>query len=82
VKRISVVVVSLLVIGSLLASPAVARKRAARHTVSCKQIKEAVASGKSAEDVAKEMKVSEARVKACTAPPVKHHRRHRSSKPA
>jgi len=68
--------VSVLAAAVLLGSPALAAKRSARHsTVSCKQIRDAIASGKSADDVAKDMKVSSARVKNCTAPPAKHHRK-------
>jgi hypothetical protein len=58
--------------GSLVGSPVLAAKKAARHTVTCKQIKDAMDSGKSADDVAKDLKVSAARVKNCTMPPAKH----------
>jgi hypothetical protein len=53
---------ALLATAALATSPALAAKKS--HTVSCKQIKEALDSGKSAEDVAKDMKVKESRVKA------------------
>jgi len=39
--------------------------------VPCAKIKEAIAAGKSAEDIQKEMKVSAERVKSCTAAPSK-----------
>jgi hypothetical protein len=41
----------------------------------CTKVKDAIASGKSAEDVQKEMKVSESCVKKCTAPPAEHHKK-------
>jgi hypothetical protein len=41
------------------------------HKVSCKQIKEAIDGGKSAEDVQKELHVSASRVKQCTTPTAK-----------
>jgi hypothetical protein len=75
VKRIGVVMVSLLAAVALVATPAVAKKHAA-HQPSCKQIKDAIASGKSADDVAKDMKVTATRVKSCTAPPSKHPAHH------
>ena len=44
--------------------------------VSCKEIKDAMAAGKSADDVAKDLNVTSARVKACTAPSTgKRHRK-------
>ena len=72
-----------LVLAALVASPALAHKRPARHGVTCKQIKEAVAAGKTTEDVAKDLKVTGARVKACTAPaPAVKRTRHRRAKAA
>jgi hypothetical protein len=65
--------VSVLATAVLLGSPALATKH--HSTVSCKQIKDAIASGKSADEVAKDMKVSSSRVKSCTAPPAKHHKK-------
>ena len=67
--------VSVLAAAMLVGSPALAAKRSHHSTVSCKQIKDAMASGKSADDVAKDMKVSSERVKSCTAPPAKHHKK-------
>jgi hypothetical protein len=70
VKRTSVGLLALLAAGLLVAAPVSAAKRhAARHAgPTCKQIKDAIASGKSADDVAKDMKVSATRVKNCTEP--------------
>jgi len=58
-----------LLAAGLVGSPAVA-KHVGRHVVMvpCKDIKAALASGKSEEDVQKELKVSAKRVKSCTAP--------------
>jgi hypothetical protein len=73
VKRIGEMMVALLATAVLVGSPAVAAHK--RQTVSCKQIKDAIAAGKSEEDVQKDLKVSAARVKNCTAPaPAKKHR--------
>jgi len=76
VKRIGVTMVAALATVVLVGSPALAaHKRMARSTVSCKQIKDAIAAGKSEEDVQKDLKVSATRVKNCTAPaPAKKHR--------
>jgi len=72
VKRTGLTLVSLLAAAVLVGSPALAaRKRAHHATVSCAKIKEAMAAGKTAEDVEKEMKVSGATVKRCTAAPAK-----------
>ena len=72
-KRIGVTMVAALVTAVLVGSPALAAHK--RSTVSCKQIKDAIAAGKSEEDVQKDLKVSAARVKNCTAPaPAKKHR--------
>jgi len=76
VKRIGVTMVAALATAVLVGSPALAaHKRMARSTVSCKEIKDAIAAGKSEEDVQKEKNVSAARVKSCTTPaPAKKHR--------
>jgi len=76
VKRIGVMVVAALAMAGLVGSPAsAAHKRMSKSTVSCKQIKDAIAAGKSEEDVQKDLKVSASRVKSCTAPaPAKKHR--------
>ncbi|TMA70645.1 MAG: hypothetical protein E6J69_01800 [Deltaproteobacteria bacterium] len=63
-KRIGVMMV--LATAVLVGSPALAAHK--RASVSCKQIKDAIAAGKSEEDVQKDLKVSAARVKSCTAP--------------
>ena len=69
-KRTSVGLLALLAAGLLVAAPvSAAKRRAARHAgPTCKQIKDAIASGKSADDVAKDMKVSATRMKSCTEP--------------
>ena len=68
-KRIGFVLMALLAVTLLGASPASAEttKHKTHHAVSCKQIKDAIASGKSADEVAKDLKVSASRVKSCTA---------------
>jgi len=77
-RRVGISLAALLAAGALVAAPVVAaHKRMAR--VSCKQIKDALAAGKSTDDVQKELKVNEGRVKACTEPaaakkPARHHR--------
>jgi hypothetical protein len=67
VKRIGIGLFALAAATAFVVTPAMAKK--AHHTaVTCQKIKDAIASGKTADDVAKEMKVSAARVKACTTP--------------
>ena len=67
-KRTGLALVSLLAAAVLVGSPALAAAKRARHAgVPCAKIKEAIAAGKSAEDIQKEMKVSAERVKSCTA---------------
>jgi hypothetical protein len=73
-KRIWPAITCALAVAALAGSPAIAAKKAA-HGPTCKQIKDAVASGKTADEVAKDMNVSAARVKTCTAPPAKHHKK-------
>jgi len=76
VKQSGLRVLSLVAAASLLASPALAVRHSTRHTgVSCKQIKEAIDAGKSAEEVARDLKVSALRVKSCTTPAAKHGRK-------
>ena len=62
-KRITVGLLSLATAMMLVASPAGAKTS---HKVSCKQIKEALASGKSAEDVAADLKTSVSHVNQCS----------------
>jgi hypothetical protein len=64
-----------LVAALAVGTPALAAHKPA-HTVSCKQIKDALASGKTAEDVQKDMKVTATRVKNCTAPSHKGKAKH------
>jgi hypothetical protein len=75
-KRIGLGIVSVLVAGLVAVSPvgAATKKKAATHRVTCKEIKDAIAAGKSEEDAAKELKTSAATVKKCTAPAPTHHR--------
>jgi len=72
-KTIGLALVSALTVLALVTSPAIAAKKKA-PAVSCKQIKDAMASGKTAEEVEKDLNVSAARVKSCTAPSAKHHK--------
>jgi hypothetical protein len=74
-KRIVPAVLCALATVAMTGAPVLAAKRAVHHAVSCKQIKDAVAAGKSTEDVAKDLNVSAARVKGCTAPAPRHHRK-------
>jgi hypothetical protein len=69
VKRTGLALISLLAAAVLVGSPALAARKGAHHAVPCSKIKDAIAAGKTPEDVAKEMNVSAARVKSCTAPP-------------
>ena len=72
-KTIGMALLSTLTAVALAASPALAAKKKA-PTVSCKQIKDAMASGKTAEEVEKDLNVSTSRVKSCTTPSTKHHK--------
>jgi hypothetical protein len=65
-------VLCLIAAASLVGSPVLAAKHTTKHTVTCKQIKDAMDAGKSADDVAKDLKVTASRVKNCTTPPAKH----------
>jgi hypothetical protein len=70
-----IVLASVLAIGAIGVRPvAAATAKHRRHTATCQQIKDAISSGKSAEDVQKDMHVSEARVKQCTAPAAAAHK--------
>jgi hypothetical protein len=72
-------IVAALALGALVASPALAHKKKAAHpAVSCKDIKEAMGAGKTADEVAKDLKTTPARVKSCTAPPKQHSSAHKS----
>ena len=55
----------------IAASPVAAAKKGA-HRVNCQKVRDEVASGKSEDDVAKDMKLSATQVKNCTNPPAKH----------
>jgi hypothetical protein len=71
--RSNALLMAVLATAAFVASPAMAAKKTAKHTVSCKQIKEAIAGGKSADEVAKDLKTTDAHVKSCTSPTAKHH---------
>ena len=58
---------------ALVTSPALAAKKKASGPT-CTQIREAMKSGKTAEEVEKDLKVSASHVKNCTAPSTKHHK--------
>ena len=81
-NRIGSGALALIAAASMIGSPALAAKRPARHTVTCKQIKSAIDSGKSADDVAKDMNVSAARVKSCTAPAAPKHGKKGTANPS
>ena len=72
-KTIGLALISALAALALVTSPAIAAKKKA-PAVSCKQIKDAMASGKTAEEVQKDLNVSASRVKSCTTPSTKHHK--------
>ena len=59
-------------VSTLAASPVLAKSPMKHKAATCKQIQAAIASGKSADAVQKELKVSAARVKHCTAAAKKH----------
>ena len=67
-RKITVGLLSLVAAMMLAASPAAAKTT---HKVSCKKVKEALASGKSAEDVATELKTTVAHVNHCSNPSAK-----------
>ena len=77
-KRIGVMVVAAAATAVLVGSPASAAHK--RATVSCKQIKDAIAAGKSEEDVQKDLNVTATRVKSCTAPAPAHRGKRRAAK--
>jgi len=67
--RVTAGIVAALAAVSLGATPAVAKtpkRRIHSPKVSCTEIRDAITSGKSADQVAKDLKVSETRVKSCT----------------
>jgi hypothetical protein len=65
------------VAGLVIASPVLAKTaKSGTPKVTCKQINAAVASGKSADDVATELNVSPERVKSCGTPSAKQHHHH------
>lgn len=70
-------IVGLMVAGSLVTSPTLAYRKTANHpAVSCKDINDALGTGKSVSEVAKELNTSLARVKMCATPSPARHLRH------
>jgi hypothetical protein len=69
-----------LAVAGLMATgaPAMAKK-AAHKGASCQQVKDALAAGKAPADVAKDLSVSEARVKSCSAPAAHPKKTHKAS---
>jgi len=67
-------VLAALAAACLVVAPPVGAKSKSTHKVSCQQIKDAMASGKTAEEVQKDLNVSASRVKSCTTPSTKHHK--------
>jgi len=63
---------------ALVTSPALAAKKKASGPT-CTQIREAMKSGKTAEEVEKDLNVTAARVKGCTAPAKHHKTTHKAS---
>ena len=74
-RRSGSLIVAALALGALVASPALAYKKKA---VPCKDIKAAMGTGKTTDEVAKEMNTTAAHVKSCTAPPKHHGSTHKS----
>src|SRR6185295_10613601 len=80
-----IVLACALALAAIGARPVAAATKHKHHTVTCQQIKDAISSGKSAEDVQKDMHVTEARVKQCTAPAAAAHKpapAHKEAAPA
>ena len=77
---------SVLALAALVAGPAAATtttKHRTHHTsVTCQRIKDAIAAGKSTEDVEKEMHTTAARVKQCTTPAPAHAKQQPAPAPA
>lgn len=57
-----------LVMGFVVAGAPAMAKKAAHKGASCQQVKDALAAGKAPTDVAKDLHVSETRVKSCSTP--------------
>jgi hypothetical protein len=81
-RKLGFSLAAVLATGALLVSPAVGKRKGHATGPTCKQIKAAVDAGESPEDVAKDLKVSTARVKHCTAPAPAKRTMHRKSKSA
>ena len=74
-KTVSALMGMAAIVGLLVGTPALAKSsKTGTPKVSCKQIHAAMSSGKTAEEVATELKVSPEHVKSCgTAPASTHH---------
>jgi len=77
-KTIGLALVCALTALALVVSPAVAAKKKASGPT-CAQIKDAMKSGKTSEEVEKDLNVTAARVKGCTAPAKHHKTTHKAS---
>ena len=78
-RRSGSLIVVAMALGALMAAPALAHKKKAAHpAVPCKDIKEAMGTGKTADEVAKELNTTAAHVKSCTTPPKHHGSTHKS----
>ncbi len=77
-KTIGLTVLSALTALALVASPALATKKKASGPT-CAQIKDAMKSGKTAEEVEKDLNTTAAKVKNCTAPAKHHKTTHKAS---
>ncbi len=77
-KRIGLTLMSVLVMMAVVGSPVWAAKKKATGP-SCKQIKDAMASGKTADEVEKDLNVTAARVKSCTTPAKHRKTMHKAS---
>ncbi len=63
-KRMSMMVLAM-AMAAVVASPVLAKGHK-KHVVSCEQIRDAIAAGKTPDEVRKELKVSKKKVKNCT----------------
>ena len=71
-KRVMTTAIAAISLLAVAGAPAFATTaKHTKHHVTCKQIKEALDSGKSSEDVQKDLHVTEAHVKQCTTPTAK-----------
>jgi hypothetical protein len=72
-----------LALAALTAGPAAATKHRVHHTgVTCQRIKDAIAAGKTSDEVEKDMHTTAARVKQCTTPAPAHAKQQAEPAPA